>query len=156
MLRHTFARTRCRPTPLSDRTYDRIFTRAQSRVEWAQRTPLTAHVLRYTAITAVERIAGFAVAQAFAGHQPSSVTGSYAKAGIGEVAEAVARLTGEEHPLASASQVVSDRERCGRDPSLIELTAPASGRGRVSYVADRRAARARLGARRSSHACRHR
>lgn len=88
--------------PVSDRTYDRIFTRAQSRVSWAQRTPLTAHVLRHTAITAVERVAGFAVAQAFAGHQPGSVTGTYTKAEIGEVAAAVAALTGEPHPPASA------------------------------------------------------
>ncbi len=85
---------------LSDRTYDRIFTRAQERVSWAQRTPLTAHVLRHTAVTAVERVAGFAVAQAFAGHTPGSVTGTYTKAGIGEVAAAVAALTGEPHPLA--------------------------------------------------------
>lgn len=63
--------------PLTDRTYDRIFTRAQQQVTWAQRTPLTAHVLRHTAITAVERVAGFAVAKQFAGHAPSSVTGTY-------------------------------------------------------------------------------
>lgn len=85
---------------LSDRTYDRIFTRAQARVSWAQRTPLTAHVLRHTAITAVERVAGFAVAQAFAGHTPNSVTGTYTKAEIWEVAAAVSALTGEAHPLA--------------------------------------------------------
>lgn len=87
--------------PVSDRTYDRIFTRAQEKVTWAQRTPLTAHVLRHTAVTAVERVAGFAVAQAFAGHQPGSVTGTYTKADIHEVAAAVADLTGEPHPLAN-------------------------------------------------------
>lgn len=88
--------------PITDRTYDRIFTKAQERVPWAARTPLTAHVLRHTAVTAVERVAGFAVAQAFAGHQPNSVTGTYTKAELGEVAAAVARLTGEPHPLATA------------------------------------------------------
>lgn len=87
--------------PISDRTYDRIFTRAQERITWARRTPVTAHVLRHTAITAIERTSGFAVAQAFAGHTPSSVTGTYTKADIGEVAAAVAALTGEPHPLAS-------------------------------------------------------
>lgn len=86
--------------PLSDRTYDRIFTRVQAQVAWAQRTPLTAHVLRHTAITAVERVAGFAVAARFAGHTPGSVTGTYTKADISEVAAAVAQLTGEPHPLA--------------------------------------------------------
>jgi integrase len=87
---------------VSDRTYDRIFTRAQQRVRWAQRTPLTAHVLRHTAITSVERIAGFAVAQAFAGHTPGSVTGTYTKADVSEVAAAVVILTGEPHPLAGS------------------------------------------------------
>lgn len=88
--------------PLTDRTYDGIFTHAQQQVAWAQRTPLTAHVLRHTAITAVERAAGFAAAQRFAGHTPSSVTGTYTKADVGEVAAAVALLTGEPHPLAAA------------------------------------------------------
>lgn len=89
------------PVGVTDRTYDRIFTRAQAVVPWAERTPLTAHVLRYTAITAVERIAGYAVAAKFAGHTPGSVTGTYTKADIVEVAAAVAQLTGEPHPLAS-------------------------------------------------------
>ena len=96
----TLHRSAGRTTPVTDRTYDRIFTRAQTQVAWAQRTPLTAHILRHTAITAVERVAGFAVAQAFAGHQPGSVTGTYTKADIKEVAAAVALLTGEPHPLA--------------------------------------------------------
>lgn len=87
-------------TPVTDRTYDRIFTRVQAHVEWSERTPLTAHVLRHTAITAVERVAGFAVAARFAGHTPGSVTGTYTKADISEVAAAVAQLTGEPHPLA--------------------------------------------------------
>jgi integrase len=89
------------PATVTDRTYDRIFTRAQAIVPWAQRTPLTAHVLRHTAITAVERVAGFAVASRFAGHTPGSVTGTYTKADICEVARAVQVLTGEPHPLAS-------------------------------------------------------
>jgi integrase len=97
----TLHRSGGRLASVSDRTYDRIFTRAQAHVSWAQRTPLTAHVLRHTAITAVERVAGFAVAQAFAGHRPGSVTGTYTKAEIGEVAAAAAVLTGESHPLAA-------------------------------------------------------
>jgi integrase len=95
----TYRRAGC-PAPLTDRTYDRIFSRAQLRIPWASRTPLTAHVLRHTAVTAVERIAGFAVAAKFAGHRPGSVTGTYTKADISEVAQAVAHLTGEPHPLA--------------------------------------------------------
>jgi len=97
----TLHRARDGLAPVTDRTYDRIFVRVQQHVAWAERTPLTAHVLRHTAITAVERVAGFAVAQRFAGHSPSSVTGTYTKADIAEVAAAVALLTGEPHALAS-------------------------------------------------------
>lgn len=57
---------------------------------------------RHTAITAVGRLAGYPVAQAFAGHAPPSVTGRYLHATLAEVAAAVGALTGEAHPLADA------------------------------------------------------
>lgn len=97
----TLHRRGVRSAPLSDRTYDRIFTRAQTVIPWAARTPVTAHVLRHTAVTAVERVAGFAVAARFAGHAHGSVTGTYTKADLSEVAGALAVLTGEPHPLAT-------------------------------------------------------
>lgn len=87
--------------PLTDRHYDRLFLKLQREVPWALNTPLTPHVLRHTAVTAVERVAGFAVAQKFAGHAGSSVTSTYVKADVSEVAAAVAVLSGESHPLAS-------------------------------------------------------
>ena len=59
----------------------------------AARTPVSAHALRHTDITAVARVAGYPVAQAFAGHAPPSVTGSYMRVGVGEVAAAIAVLT---------------------------------------------------------------
>lgn len=91
----------CRP--LSDRRYDRLFEKAQEQVVWSTRTPLTAHVLRHTAITAVERLFGAAVAAAFAGHTSTKdTTAVYTTASITEVATAVAALTGEPHPLAEA------------------------------------------------------
>jgi len=85
--------------PMTRRRYNTLFDRARPCLSWADRTPVSAHVLRHTAITAVERHAGFAVAQAFAGHQASSVTGTYTRARISEVAAAVSSLTGEAHPL---------------------------------------------------------
>ena len=58
-------------------------------------------------MTWVERRFGFAVAQAYAGHQDAvrgaramSATGTYVRAGLPEVATALAVLTGEPHPLA--------------------------------------------------------
>jgi len=74
-------------------------SRARSVLPWAARTPVSAHVLRHTAITAVARIGGYPVAQAFAGHNPPSVTGRYLHATVAEVAAAVAVMTGEPHPL---------------------------------------------------------
>jgi integrase len=89
--------------PIYRKHYNVIFDRAQATLPWTRRTPATAHVLRHTAGTAVERIAGHAVAETFLGHAPSSVTGNYTKASIEEVAAAVAALTGEPHPLADAA-----------------------------------------------------
>ena len=90
-----------RDLPITRRRYNTVFDRARPCLPWAERTPVSAHVLRHTAITTVERHAGFAVAQAFAGHSASSVTGTYTQARIDEVAQAVSALTGEAHPLAS-------------------------------------------------------
>lgn len=91
-----------RGSPITRRRYNTVFDRARPCLPWADRTPVSAHVLRHTAITAVERHAGFAVAQAFAGHSAASVTGTYTRARLGEVAAAVAALTGEAHPLAES------------------------------------------------------
>jgi site-specific recombinase XerD len=93
-----------RGAPLSPRRHSTICDRARPCLDWADRTPVSAHVLRHTAITAVGRLAGYPVAQAFAGHSPPSVTGLYLQASLAEVAAAVATLTGEAHPLASTQR----------------------------------------------------
>jgi integrase/recombinase XerC len=89
--------------PVTARRYDTLFARARSCLAWAERIPVSAHVLRHTAITAVGRLAGYPVAQAFAGHAPPSVTGRYLHASLAEVAAAVEMLTGQPHPLAAPS-----------------------------------------------------
>lgn len=89
-----------RGEPITGRRYDRLFARARDCLGWDERTPVSAHVLRHTAVTRVGRIAGYPVAQAFAGHAPPTVTGRYLHATLADVATAVAALTGEEHPLA--------------------------------------------------------
>jgi integrase/recombinase XerC len=60
-------------------------------------------------LTWVERRFGFATAQAHAGHQDAtrgaramSSTGTYVRAGLPEVATALAALSGVPHPLALA------------------------------------------------------
>jgi integrase len=106
-------RTR-RGVPITDRFYDRLFARARRHLHWDHRTPLTAHVLRHTAITRVGRIAGYPVAQAFAGHAPPTVTGRYLHATLADVATAVAAMTGEAHPLAHP-ELIGLPHRCA-DP----------------------------------------
>ena len=89
-----------RDEPITGRYYDRLFARARDCLGWDERIPVSAHVLRHTAVTRIGRIAGYPVAQAFAGHAPPSVTGRYLHASLADVATAVAALTGEGHPLA--------------------------------------------------------
>ena len=98
--------------PMSARRYGTILDHARICLDWADRTPVSAHVLRHTAITAVGRFAGYPVAQAFAGHAPASVTGRYLHASLAEVAAAAGILTGEAHPLAGA-RGRSGRTACG-------------------------------------------
>jgi integrase/recombinase XerC len=51
---------------IARRRYNTVFDRARPCLPWADRAPVSAHVLRYTAINAVGRLAGYSVAQAFA------------------------------------------------------------------------------------------
>ena len=59
--------------------------------------------LDHTTLTWVERHFGFATAQAYAGHEDHGRGGkamaTYVRAGLSEVAAALAALTGEDHPL---------------------------------------------------------
>jgi integrase/recombinase XerC len=89
--------------PITDSRYDYIFGRVQNELDWARALQVSAHWLRHTTLTWVERNFGIGVARAYAGHAESGsdlTTTSYVKADIGEVAEALAALTGEPHPLA--------------------------------------------------------
>jgi len=89
--------------PLTRRHYNSLFVNLQHDLAWARRIGLCAHMLRHTAGTVVERLAGGAVACAFLGHAPGGrgSSGIYTKASIHEVAAAVSALTGEPHPLAT-------------------------------------------------------
>ena len=66
---------------------------------------------RHTILTWVERRFGFAVAQAYAGHEDHGQGGktmaTYVRAGLPEVATALAALTGEPHPLATSAPIPS-------------------------------------------------
>lgn len=108
--------------PITARRYDTLFSRARRCLPWSDRTPVSAHVLRHTAINAVGRYAGYPVAQAFAGHAPPSVTGRYMQATLEEVAATIAALTSETHPLAPPAQPA--RTRCRQQPTHPSQHAP--------------------------------
>jgi integrase/recombinase XerC len=93
--------------PITSRRYDYLWDRLGEHLPWVKTQQVSTHWIRHTILTWVERRFGFAVAQAYAGHQNNSrgaramsSTGTYVRAGLPEVATALAALTGEPHPLA--------------------------------------------------------
>ncbi|WP_306209586.1 tyrosine-type recombinase/integrase [Actinoplanes sp. RD1] len=91
--------------PITYRRYDRLWERLGEHLPWVVTQGVSAHWLRHTVITWVERTFGYAVARAFAGHSLNSgdvgTTATYVKADLSEIATAVAEMTGEPHPLAT-------------------------------------------------------
>jgi integrase len=86
---------------LTRRRYNTLASRWQKSLPWAATAGISIHWIRHTAITTVERLAGYGVARAFAGHRDGGeVTTSYIRAGVREVAAVVELMTGESHPLA--------------------------------------------------------
>ncbi|WP_306212405.1 tyrosine-type recombinase/integrase [Actinoplanes sp. RD1] len=90
---------------LTYRRYDGLFHRLRRQLPWAASINLSAHWLRHTTLTWVERNYGEAVSRRYAGHAEtgSSDAGTiaiYTKAELEEVAAALAMLTQEPHPLA--------------------------------------------------------
>ncbi len=88
--------------PITARRYDYIWARVGESLPWVAAQGITAHWLRHTTLTWVERTFSYAVARAFAGHhgKSSGTTDTYVKSHLHEVAAALAVLTGEPHPLA--------------------------------------------------------
>jgi len=95
-------------TPITYRRYDHLWKRLGEHLPWVETQHVSTHWIRHTILTWVERRFGFAVAQAYAGHEEENsrgpramgATGTYVRAGLPEVAAALSVLTGETHPLA--------------------------------------------------------
>jgi len=89
--------------PITRRRYNTLVGRWGKSIPWVKELGVSIHWCRHHATSAIERIAGYGVARAFAGHSGGDeVTNTYIKANLGEVARAVAAYTGEPHPLASS------------------------------------------------------
>ena len=92
--------------PITRRRYDYLWQRLGKHLPWVATQQISAHWIRHTTLTWVERHCGYAVARAFAGHNSGrniGVTATYVKADLPEVAQALTALTGERHPLAPAT-----------------------------------------------------
>jgi integrase len=90
--------------PITSRRYDYLWERLRRHLSWVAAQQVSTHWIRHTILTWVERNFGFAVAQAYAGHEDHGRGGmamaTYIRAGLPEVATALSALTGEAHPLA--------------------------------------------------------
>jgi integrase len=91
--------------PVTYRRYDGLWERIGRALPWVRTQQVSTHWIRHTTLTWVERNFGYAVARAYAGHTDAGgdagATSTYVRASIGEVAAALAALTGEPHPLAA-------------------------------------------------------
>ncbi|MEV4124213.1 site-specific integrase [Nocardia sp. NPDC049707] len=91
--------------PVGRRRYDYLWTRIGKELPWVASHGISTHWLRHTVLRWVERNFGQAVARAYAGHALPGSAGAiaiYTRAGLDEVAIALAELTSEPHPLARA------------------------------------------------------
>ena len=102
------------------RRYDHVWDRLGRYLPWVRAQQISMHWIRHTTLAWVEeRHFGFATAQAYAGHEDHGRGGkamaTYIRAGLPEVATALAALTSEDHPLAVS--VPSGKAPVPRPPS---------------------------------------
>jgi len=99
--------------PITSRRYDYLWKRLGQHLPWVETQQISMHWIRHTTLTWVERNFGFAVAQAYAGHEDHGRGGramaTYIRAGLPEVSTALAALTGEAHPLQQTRLLMKER-----------------------------------------------
>jgi integrase len=96
--------------PITKKRYEVLWRRLGEHLPWVDTLQVSMYWIRHTILTWVERNFGFAVAGAYAGHEDNGrgaramgAMATYVRAGLPEVAAALAALTGEPHPLAISS-----------------------------------------------------
>jgi site-specific recombinase XerD len=117
---------------LNGRWFERFAHRIQQ-LPWAGELGVSAHWLRHTTLTDIERVAGVRVAAAYAGHADGSlgVTGMYTKPSPEELRIAHARLFFDDDGDADDATVAPDLIRRARLVTLgqIEFASPTDSRG---------------------------
>ncbi|MGI8515831.1 MAG: tyrosine-type recombinase/integrase [Acidimicrobiia bacterium] len=104
---------------LNDKWFEGFARRIQH-LPWAAELGVSAHWMRHTTLTDIERIAGVRVAAAYAGHSDRTfgVTGTYTKASPEELRLAHARLFFDQ---------CGSAEDSGEAPNLLRRALPTSG-----------------------------
>jgi integrase/recombinase XerC len=94
--------------PVTDRRLDNLFERIRRESDWARQWEVSMHYVRHSVGSAIERVAGKAVARSFLGHQPTSgdTTDIYTVALPEEVAAAWCAVMHATHPLAEGPSSV--------------------------------------------------
>jgi integrase/recombinase XerC len=88
---------------ITARRYDHLWVRIGHNLPWVATQQISTHWLRHTTLTWVERNFGYAIARAYAGHTDAGnagTTATYVRASLAEIANVLAALTAEPHPLA--------------------------------------------------------
>ena len=91
--------------PITSRRYDHLWIRIGRQLPWVRTQQISTHWIRHILPTSCHF--GFVTAQTYAGHEDHGRGGkamtTYIRAGLPEVATALAALTSEDHPLAVSS-----------------------------------------------------
>lgn len=114
---------------LNDKWFEGFAERMQQ-LAWAREVGLSAHWLRHTTLTDIERIAGVRVAGAYAGHSHggSGVTGTYTKPSLDDLRAAHARLFFDDDRDADNPAAAPDLFRRARLATLGQIEfAPTRG-----------------------------
>jgi integrase len=87
--------------PMGRKRFETLFGRIQASLPWAAEAQVTAHSMRHTTATLVERLCNYQVAKRYLGHSSHSPTDAYTKATDVETATAMSLITGFAHPKAT-------------------------------------------------------
>ncbi|CAN2203405.1 XerC Integrase [Candidatus Nanopelagicaceae bacterium] len=87
--------------PINHRRLDTMWARIYKQLRWAEEKCVTAHTLRHTTLTYVDRAVSPTVARLFAGHGLDTTTEHYTKVTVPEVCRAHEIIFARQHPKTS-------------------------------------------------------
>lgn len=85
--------------PINHRRLDTMWARIYKQLRWAEEKCVTAHTVRHTTLTYVDRAVSPTVARLFAGHGLNTTTDYYTKVTVPELCRAHEIIFARKHPL---------------------------------------------------------